>query len=793
MLESWTIDVRYVVRRLLGHPSYVVLAVLTLALGTGGAAAIYSVVRPLLLEPLPYSNENELAVFWQPSGWTEEEFLYLRPAATGFRSIAAYTTTDVTLQLGAGPLRLIPSVAASAELFDVLGTRPLLGRTFASGDDQRGAEPVAVLSYSLWQQLGGDRSVIGQRIRLDGVAHTIVGVMPSAFWFPDPTVRVWTERPFDPAGAVGVYTLIGRVQAGLRLERMAPALGQIAATLRRRFTYPRDWDKTRNPSLTPLHTYLVGPVKPALVATVIAMATILLIACVNVAALMLGQVDGRATELAVRTALGGTRRGLMQQLFVEALVLGVMAGASGGGLAAAGFRVLVSELPLGPLAEAARLSWTPFWAALAVALLAALLSALVPTFALSRGDLQPVLARTRMAGTGTRRGPVEPLEGGIVVAQVALAMVLAVGAGLLIRSVGHLRAVDPGLDPRGVAVLDVALPAGGTAERQRALDALLPALAQLPGARHVAATQKLPLRGQGWNVGMAIEGRPDLSAGQTYFRLVTPGYFAALRIRLREGRVFDETDRAQTERVAVVNQALVRQYFSGVSPLGQRISCGGPGWARVIGVVSDVAEANLTAAFGPARYCLYDQSPFVPQGSALVIRTDPTGDPGALLGAARRTVEQLAPEVAVRGGTTMESVLTQAMGPVRQVLVLLALFTALALVLAAIGIYGVISHFVMRRRRAWSIRLALGLAPSGVLAHVVGRSAALVAVGSALGMLGALALARLLTSFLYGVRFADPVAMAVALLSLAVVGLTAAFVPALRASRSDPAAVLREQ
>jgi putative ABC transport system permease protein len=792
-MESWIMDARYVARRLINRPTYAVLAVLTLALGAGGTAAIYSIVRALLLDPLPYANESEVGVLWQPGGWTEQEFLHIRPNVRAFRSLAGYATHDFTLRTGEGPLRLVPTTVASAELFDVLGARPLLGRTFSPGDDRIGSEPVAVLSYAQWQALGGDPGVLGRRLTIADAPVTVVGVMPPQFWFPDPTVRVWRATALDPTSTIGNLTLIGRVAAGQQVDRMTPALKEIAGLLKPRFSYPREWDKTLNPSVTPLRTYITGPIQPAVIATFVAMAVILVIACVNVAALMLGQVDSRATELAVRAALGGSRQRLTQQVIIEALVIGLISGAIGAGVAAAGFRLLVAALPLGTLAGTAALSWTVFWAAIAIAFGAALLVALVPVVSLWRDDLQSALGRSRTAGTGTR-GTGGRVEGGIVVTQVALAVILAVGAGLLIRSVGHMRAIDPGVDARRVAVLDVTLPAvGGHAARLRLLNGVLPALLRVTGVRDVGSTQKLPLRGRGWSFGMVVEGRPDLAASTTYLRVVTPGYFEALGIRVREGRAFEETDRANTERLVVINEALARQYFPDGDAIGRRIGCGGPGWARVIGIVNNVAEARLTEPFAPARYCLYDQSPFVPTEASLVIRSDSVHEPTAVLERVRQTVERIAPEIAVQRATTMDLILTDAIGPARQLTILLALSTVLALVLGAVGIYGVVSHFVTRRGRDWSIRIALGLAPSQVIAFVVGRCGMLVAAGSVLGVLGALMLARALTSFLYGVRATDPPAIAGAVIALLGVGLGAAFVPALRASRSDPAEVLREQ
>ncbi len=371
-MESWIMDLRYAVRRLRSRPAYTLLAVLTLALGVGGTAAIFSIVRGLLLEPLPFTREEEVAVFWNPFDWTEAELLHLRPDFPGFRRVAAYRSEDVTLESGDGPARLLPGISASAELFEVLEVRPELGRVFQPGDDRLGGDPVAVLSHGLWQELGGDASgvsILGRRVQLDGIARTVVGVMPRGFWFPDPSVRLWLPEQLDPENQSGNYALVGRVAPGQSMEGegMASALARITKRLGERFDYPEQWDKTKNAAVTPVREFLVGSLRPALLATLAAMGVILLIACANVAALMLTQVNRRAGELAVRSALGADRRRLTQQLVVEALVLGLVSGAVGALLAAGGFRLLAGALPLGAWSDRAVLDWTLFGAAIALA------------------------------------------------------------------------------------------------------------------------------------------------------------------------------------------------------------------------------------------------------------------------------------------------------------------------------------------------------------------------------------------------------------------------------------------
>ena len=790
-MESWIMDLRYAVRRLRSRPTYTLLAVLTLALGVGGTAAIFSIVRGLLIEPLPYAHEEEIAVFWFPFSWSEAELLFLRPDFPGFRTVAAYRNEDVTMESSGGPARLVPGISASAELFEVLGVRPALGRGFQPRDDHTGADPVAVLSYGLWQEMGGDASILGRRVVLDGIPRTVVGVMPRGFWFPDPTARVWLPEQLDPKNESGNYTLVGRIAPGQRMEAMAPALAILTKALAGRFKYPEQWDKTKNAALTPIREYLIGSLRPALLATLAAMAVILLIACANVGALMVTQVNRRAGELAVRSALGADRRRITQQLLIEALVLGLAAGAVGALLAAGGFRVLAGALPLGAWAERAVLDWTLFGAAIFLAVLAALAIALIPAFSLWHGDLRDALTRIRTATSGSR------VESGLVVAEVALAVLLTAGAALLVRSVVNLYGINPGLETRGVAVVDLVAGAGmKDTERHQMLRTLLTEVEHLPGVRSAALTTKLPLRGSGDNWGITIEGRPDLAESTTAFRLVSRDYFQTLGVKVIEGRVFTDADRPGGELVTVINEAVAKKYFPDVNPIGRRIQTGfGDRWERIVGVVENVAEARLTDEAQPARYMLADQvaADYSPEQQTLVLRMERPADAAAILEAARKTVQRVAPGVAVQESTTMEHVFAEAVGPARQIMTLLTLLTALALVLGAIGVYGMIAHHVSRRRREYGIRMALGLPPARVLRQVVGHGTALVGIGIGVGILASVVLARSLASLLYGVRAADPMALTAATLALLAVGVLAALVPAWRASRVDPARVLREQ
>jgi putative ABC transport system permease protein len=791
MFESWIMDCRYAGRRLLSRPAYAVLAVLTLALGAGGTAAVFSIARTLLLDPLPIADEQRLAVFWMNASWTEQEFLHFRPHFPGFKQVTAYRPNDVTLEMPGSAMKLLPGVSVSAEFFDVLGAKPMLGRTFQATDDAVGPPPAAVLSHSLWQELGSDPAIAGRQLRIGGIPRTVVGVMPRGFWFPSPLTRIWTAAQLNPRNRSGIYTLVGRLADGASMDNMHAPLRAFADALAAQFTYSPQWDKTRAPAITPVREFLVGDLRPSIRATFAAMAVILLIACGNVAALMLGQVDARAIEMAVRAALGANRQRLVQQLIIESLLVGTLAGLTGAALAIAGFELLVASLPLGALADNARLDWTVFWASMLAALAAAVIVAIVPGIALWRGSrLQATMATTRTGGIAGRGGR---LEGGLVVAQMALGVLLAAGAGLLIRSVTNLRAIDPGVHTDAVAVVDAVMPLAATPlQRKRVVLDMLPVLQALPGVKAAAAAQKLPLRGSGDNWIIRIQGRTDDKRDTTAFRMVTRDYFTTLGMPIRRGRNFDASDREGGGRVVIINEALAAKFFPHEDPVGRVIMTFDDRGERIVGVVANAAEANLTDAPAPARYMLYEQLPFVYSGISFVLSADSEQHIPGVLYAARSAIGREGVQLAAQETTTMKRVFELAVGPAVQIVTLLTILAGLALVLGAVGVYGVMSHYVTRRSRDYGICLALGLQPARVVRQVLGRGAALVGIGSAIGVAGALAVTKVLASLLYGVQPTDPIALAGAVGVLLVVGMLAAFIPARRASLTDPAVVLRE-
>ncbi|HEY9227659.1 MAG TPA: FtsX-like permease family protein, partial [Gemmatimonadaceae bacterium] len=503
--------------------------------------------------------------------------------------------------------------------------------------------------------------------------------MPRGFWFPEPTTEAWINETLDPAANYGIYFLVGRVVSGQRVENMQPAVDNITRILAGQFTYSPAWDKTKNAKLAALYERNMSQMRPALLATLAGMSIILLIACANVAALVLSQVEARSGELAVRTALGADRSRLATQLLLEVLVLGAASGVIGSAFASVGFDVLRGALPLGAWSERATLDWTLFATTMAVGLGAAMLVALLPIVGLWRSDLRPTLSGARTSGVLRNRAG---LQGLMVVSEVALAVLLAFAAGLLVRSVSKRYEIRPGIDSRGVAVFDIASPQGlRSAERFGIMTILQETLRGLPGVDYVAITQKLPLRGRGWSSGLRVPTAPA-EAPSPYMRVVSAEYFAAMGIPLKRGRLLQASDvTTDTIQPIVVNEALARIFFPGLDPVGQIVPANlARGLQRIVGVVGDVAEADLTKDLPPTRYMLRENIRLTTDPQTIVVKMKRADDAIRVLAPARQLIFKTVPAVAIQEATTMSRVLDRAIGPSRDVMTLLTLLTGLSLV-----------------------------------------------------------------------------------------------------------------
>lgn len=795
-------DIRFALRQLRSRPGFSAVAALTLALGIGGTVALGSAAHGVLVEPLPVPAEDELRVFWSAYNWRGVEFDHVKERTPVFQEVAAWSNEGYSMRRDPGsPSSLISATVGSAELFEVLGTEPLLGRTFQPGDDRPGAEPVVVLAHGLWTRaFGADRGVVGERILLDGTPTTVVGVMPEGFYFPDPAFEAFVPLELDPEDGGyqgnGWLVLTGRLRDGAGPDDVAAGVDAITRALGERFTYPEQWDKTRNAHLVPLREYLVGDSRAPLLLLVGASALLLLLASANVAALLLTRSGDRTREMAVRAALGAGRGRLARQLLTESVVLSLVGGGLGVLLAVGFFRLLVDGLPLAPaLRDTLGLETGALLAGLGGAAVLGGLVSLAPVRDLLGGG--PSGLGTR-GGTAAGGGPGSSrVQRALVFAEAAFAVVLVSGAALLVRSVDELRGIDPGLDPRGVLAVDVYLGPGETEapEREAFFDEVLLEARALPGVESAGLINRVPVRDGGYQGPIGIQDRPELTdtnRPNVAFRTVSPGALEALDVAWVEGRSFDDGDRAGSLPVALVNETMARSLWPGKSALGRRIQATlAPGWFEVVGVVADVAVHDLVSPTPMAAYYPRAQTEASAAGGFLLVETE--GDPTALAEPLRRLVGTTDARAAVGRVETMDQVLDAAMSDNLRLRFFLLLFAGVGLALGVVGIYGVVSYAVARRRAEFGLRMALGAEPSRLLAQVVRVGMLPVAGGVVAGVAGAALASRFLREVLFGVAPTDPAAYLTAALILLLTGLLAALVPAVRAARTDPVGALRAE
>lgn len=793
-------DFRHASRQLLRSPAFTLLATLTLALGIGGTVALFSVVDGLMLRPLPYEDEAELLTFWSAQDWRGVEYDYLRERVGVFESLETFGQDRTAMQSGEGTT-LVNLIQASAGLLDMLGTPPLMGRTFVEGEDRPGAEPVVVLSHGLWEQeLGRDPDVLGKRLVLGGVPTTIIGVMPSTFYFSTPESRMWRPLNLDPADGNyrnGWLELVGRVRPGATPGEVDAELTLITTALGERFNYPEAWDKTASAYFTPMREYLMGDVRPALLLLLGAVGLLLLMACANVAALILARTSDRVGELAVRTALGAGRGRLARQILTESVTLGLGAGAVGMVFAAILFDVMVSMLPLSNgFQETLSLDWTTLAAALALSIGVGTLISVIPIRGMLRGRLEGELVGERSQGGGVTAGG--GAHGALVLAEVLLAVMLVTGASLLVRSVSHLQSLDIGVDPVGVLAIDLQGDAALEGEVLRAFfDELVEAASVLPGVEMADITNRLPIRDGGYQGPIAIEDRPDLdgtSRPNSMWRSVSPDYFETMGIPIVQGRTFDQQDRPESLPVVMVSESFAARMWPGESPLGRRISTGFEGsseWLTVVGVAGEVRMTSLVGDNTMVMYRPSAQGRGFGLSKVLVLKTDL--DLAALIGPVRALVRRLNPRVATARATLMEDVVAASMAEPLRLRFFLGLFAALGLLLGTVGVYGVVSYSVARRRAEFGIRMALGAEPMELVRAVVRGGMVPVLGGIAGGIVASAVLSSVLTSFLFGVEPMDTVSFGAAGGVLLAAGVVAAALPGIRAGRTDPAEALRAE
>jgi len=809
-------DLRYSLRVLLKSPGFAAIAVIVLALGIGANTAIFSVVNAVLLRPLPYQDPGKLVQVWHvppPKSFpgitqfavSAANYLDWRDQNHVFEQLAIYSYSNLNLS-GKGQPESLTSGVVSSNFFSVLQVQPLLGRAFAPGEDQPGRANTVVLSHAFWREhFGSDRHIVGQSITLNQQSYTVAGVMPARFEMP-PSAQIWTPMALtDKEKAVRGehhFGVIGRLKPGVNLNQAQAEMTTISSRLEQQ--YPTD-DKGWGAVVVPLREQLVGDVRPALLVLLGAVAFVLLIACANVANLMLAKTLGRRKEIAIRSALGASRFRVLQQILSESVLIALMGGILG--LIIAHFGVqLISAFLANQLTQSPDIS-LDLWVlgfTLAVSILTGVLAGLAPALRLSKTDLNEALkqglSRTDADSGGTRT------RGFLVVSEVALSLMLLIGAGLMIRSLWLLRSVDPGLSPDNVLTMRVGVPSTrfpSPLQQSNFFNEALQRIRALPGVESAGVIDALPLNGGGSIQPIAIEGRPAQQMAdqpEVAVRITSPAYFHALRIPLLRGRNFNDSDAAGAPMAILISESMAKRFWPNENPIGKHVTLtflpDGP--REIVGIVGDVKDDGLDVVDPVAT--LYTplaqlSTPLLGGWTSfsmwLLVHTNST--PSSLTSAVTSAVHQVDSELPLLQTRTMQDVIAESLSQRRFNMLLLAVFAGLALLLAAIGIYSVLAYSVKRRVREIGIRMALGAQVRDVLRLIVIEGMRPTLIGVAIGLAGALALGRVLANLIYGVKPADPITFGAVSVLLAGVGLFASLVPAYRATRVEPMKTLRDE
>ena len=799
-------DLRYAVRLQRKNPGFTMVAVIALALGIGANTAIFSVVNTILLRPLPYKDPERLVLVWEDAskmGYPRDtpaaaNFVDWRDQNHVFEGMAAISDESFNLT-GSGEPERLEGHTVSATLFPLLGVEPHIGRVFTAAEDQPGAQHVVLLSYALWQRrFGGEPGIVGQSLTLNGQSHIVVGVMPARFQFPSSDSQVWVPIAFTQEDAANrdrhYLQVVARLKPGVSLAQSQSEMNTIAARLQQQ--YPQS-NTDLGAAVQPLHEYLVGDIKPALLILLGAVGLVLLIACANVANLLLARAAVRQKEIAVRIALGARRSRLIRQFLTESVLLSTLGGLVGLAIAYVGLVLLKAFIPEN-ISQAREISMDlkVLGFTFLVSLATGLIFGLAPAVQAARfNQIETLKEGGRDAATG---GGGKRLRSVLVTAEVAISLVLLIGAGLLINSFLRLRNVDPGFRAENLLTMKIVLPDTKyerRAQRSAFYTDLIQRVQSLAGVKSAAVTTNLPLYRQGNSISIKIDGQPDPPPGQERIivtRIVSPGYFDTMSIPLLRGRQLTEQDTETTQNVVVISESMARRYWPGEEVVGKRIAIGRikkpEDWLQVIGVVKDVRQFELTAEPKPQMYLPYRQFGFF-DARDLVVKTDV--DPASLAATVRKTVWEIDKDQPVSNIQTMEDILADSIARQRFSMLLLAIFAAVALVLAGVGIYGVMSYSVAQRTREIGIRMALGAQTGAVLRLAVGHGMKLVLAGLVIGLIAAFALTRVMSTLLFGVTATDPVTFTLISLLLIAVAVVASYVPARRATKVNPIIALR--
>jgi predicted permease len=803
LLTQLAEDSRRALRQMRRQPAFSAIAITALGLGIGASVALTSVVNSLVLRPLPYEHEAQARVFSGDYSWTAEEYDFLRERSGVFDLFAPFSTDGLTYapRPNTGePASILQVAVSSPSLFDALGARPLIGRTYDARDDRPDAAPVVVLSYGLWQQdFASDPGVIGRQILLGGAPTTVIGVMPRGFYFPAPLLRAWAPLRIDRAGPQykdAFLTMVVRTRGGMTDVQVTAEMTRLGKLLGTRFTYPPAWDHTRNLSAVPVHAYVLGPVREPLFLLLGAVGLLLLIACANAAALVLVRTTDRSTEMGVRRALGASAGRLARQVLAESLVLALFSAVAGAILAALGFRLLVARLPLGNGLDAvATMGGTAFGVAFVLALFIALGVAIVPVRRVLHASEMGV--NRERSERGLHRGT-RAVHGVIIASQVAFAVLLVVGATLLIRSVQRIRDIDLGFDARNATAFNVQTEDGIPPEiRARLYVDLASRIRALPGVTAAGITNRIPVRDLGYQSRVRIEGRPDLGGNKaptSFYRTASAGFFKTMGMQIVAGRPIDSTDVEGSTPVAVVNETFAAAMWPGQNPLGKHLIeawSGTPVSRLVVGVTRDARLLRPTMKIPSAFWVPFTQAGSGQNATVFVVRS--TAPAASVIASVRKAVGDADSRFAIGGTQTMEDALDAALAAPLELRFFFTVFAALALSLGAIGVFGLVSYAVARRRAEFAVRMSLGASPARVGREVLRLGVGPVIIGVAAGSALAIAAARLISGFLYGIGASDVASFVAAGLTLLGAGIVAALLPAVRASRTSPAEALRAE
>jgi len=810
-MDNFRKDLRYAFRALLKHRGFTTVAILTLALGIGANTAIFSVVNAVLFKPLQFRDPDQLVMLWEEASFAgfpqntpaPANFVDWKNQTRSFVDMAAINERSFNLTGDAEPERVTAN-GTTANFFPLLGVKPLLGRNFTADDDQPGAHKVVILSYSLWQsRYSGNPAVVGTDILLDGEKHTVIGVMPAGFQFITNKIRLWVPMAFTPEelAARGSHYLevVGRLQPDVKLTQAQAEMNALMQRIGKE--HPNEmFDGKLGAVVVPLHEQVAGDVRRPLLVLLVAVSFVLLIACGNIASLLLARAAGRQREIAVRTALGASRLRIVRQLLTESVLLALFGGLLGVALAALSFGFLKKLIPVGlSLSTNLTLDVRILAFAVVISVLTGILFGLMPALQTARVDLNEALKQSGgRAAASLGRSRVRSVT---VVFEVALSLVLLIGAGLLIQTLLQLFNQYSVLQPEKVLTLRTELPRAKYKEppkRAAFYEQVLQRVENLPGVVSAGYTTSVPLVWKGGSSGFYPEGTRGTIPGLSYdsvHRQVSYKYLQTMNIPLKQGRYFDEHDNENSQFVAIINETMARQYWPGQNVLGRRFKLGDPDedvpWFSIVGIAGDIRQMGLDAPVKAEMYLPIRQMTTQPWFSPrdLAIRT--SGDPLSIVGAVRQAVHEVDPDQPISNIASMSEVLGDEATQRRMGMILLSAFAVLAVILASLGIYGVLAYFVTQHRNEIGVRLALGATPARILLLVLGKGIKLTGLGVVIGLAASFALTRLMTSLLFGVKPADPVTFVAVACLLSLVAMLACWIPARRAAKTDPMVALR--